>query len=278
MKDDIPKRIIHIWGQGEHALSLISKASITNAKLIHPEFEFVFFDNNSMDAFTEKHFPEYRILLQSFRLPIQRYDFFRYLAIYRLGGFYLDLDVFLASALDGLLKANCVFTFEELTLNKFLRRRYGIDWEIANYAFGAAPGHPFIGAIIENCIRAHDDPKWVNPMMKPIPLMFREAFYAFYTSGPGLVTRTLVENREMARQILILFPENVCDFANWHHFGEFGVHLQQGTWLNRKGAFRRKSLRLWISWMRRRLLQESMMLGPKRAWNATQDDDLPRSS
>jgi len=278
MENRIPKRIIHLWGQGEHSLSLLSKASIANTKLINPDYEFIFFDNNRMEAFTEEHFPEYRELLHSFRLPIQRYDFFRYLAIYHFGGFYLDLDIFLASGLDNLLKFDCVFTFEELTLNMFLRQRYGIDWEIANYAFGAVARHPFVRAIIENCVKAHDDPKWVNPMMKSIPLIFRENFYAFYTSGPGLVTRTLAEHREFAEQVIVLFPENVCDLTNWHRFGEFGVHLQQGTWIKRKGLFRRKLLRLWISWTRAKLLKKSMMLGPKRAWNAARDDESPLAS
>ena len=94
-----------------------------------------------------------------FAVPIQRYDFFRYLAIYHLGGFYFDMDVFLASGLSDLLDFGCVFPFEELTINMFLREQYGMDWEIGNYAFGAAAGHPFIHAIIKNCVKAQRDPE-----------------------------------------------------------------------------------------------------------------------
>ncbi|HYA85643.1 MAG TPA: glycosyltransferase [Nitrospirota bacterium] len=264
MQDRIPRRIIQVWGQGEHDLSLLSKASRTNVKLVNPDYEYLFFDNNHIDAFLNEHFPEYCSLFQLFRLPIQRYDFFRYLAIYYYGGFYLDLDVFLASSLDSLLKQECVFPFERLTENMFLRKHYGIDWEIANYAFGSEPRHPFIKAIIDNCVKGQKEPKWIGSMMKSIPWMFRRDFYAFYSSGPGLVTRTLAENPDLAKHVLVLFPENVCDLTKWHLFGEFGVHLMVGTWIKRKGIFRRKWLNLWRLWARKRLLKRSMKLGPKR--------------
>lgn len=260
----IPNRIIQVWGQGEEALPLFSKASIINSKLTNPDFEFLFFDNERIEAFVDRQFPEYRKLLNSFRMPIQRYDFFRYLAIYHLGGIYLDLDIFLVSGLSNLLRWDCVFTFEELTLNTFIRRNYRMDWEIANYAFGAIPGHPFIKAIIENCVRAHEDPKWLKPMLKSIPWMIRDDFYAFYATGPGLVTRTLAENPEYAKQIEILFPDDVCDETKWHRFGEYGIHLQLGTWIKRKGIVRRVLLRRWMSWKRNRLLKSSLKLGPGR--------------
>ena len=114
----------------------------------------MFFDEARVQAFIDQEFPQYRVVFDSFRFPIQRYDFFRYLAVYRHGGFYFDLDVMLASGLSDLLEFGCVFPFEALTLNEFLRNHHNMDWEIGNYAFGAAAGHPFLEAIIENCVRA----------------------------------------------------------------------------------------------------------------------------
>jgi hypothetical protein len=87
-----------------------------------------------------EQFPEYQGVFNSFRFAIQRYDFFRYLAVYQYGGFYLDLDVILDSSLSALLDFRCVFPFEELTMNTFLRREYGMGWEIGSFAFGAAAG------------------------------------------------------------------------------------------------------------------------------------------
>jgi len=265
----IPKKIIHIWGQGEAKLSLLSKAALVNMKLLNPDFEFLFFDNKSIEAFINDHFPRYSEIINSFRFPVQRYDFFRYLAIYQLGGFYFDLDVFLVSALHSLLKYDCVFSFEELTINRYLRQSCGLDWEIGNYAFGASPKHPFILALIENCVRALKDLNWVKPMMKGIPFIFQKDFYAFYTSGPGLVTRTLAERNDIADRITILFPEDACDINYWSCFGNIGIHLHKGTWVGRKAFIHNKLLRLWVLLVRKWALKESMKLGPKRSWSRT---------
>src|SRR4249919_2954957 len=107
----IPKRIIHIYcapeGQPDK-LPLVCQASLASVKLLHPDFEFMLFNEERMNAFMEEEFPEYRQTISSFPLPIQRFDFFRYLAVYRLGGFYFDLDIFLARDLSPLLEEECV--------------------------------------------------------------------------------------------------------------------------------------------------------------------------
>jgi inositol phosphorylceramide mannosyltransferase catalytic subunit len=259
----IPKRIIQT-GKSLN-LPLLSKAAVANVRLLNPDFEYLFFDNSGVEEFIDGQFPEYRVVFNSFRVPIQRYDFFRYLAIYHIGGFYFDTDVFLASGLSDLLDFGCVFPFEELTLNMFLRRQYGLDWEIGNYAFGAAAGHPFILAIIENCVRAQRDPEWAQPMMRSIPRMFQDRFYVYNTTGPGLVSRTLAEYPDAAKQVKVLFPENVCDFTEWSRFGAYGVHLMEGTWHKHTSVLRRRLFAVWMSWTRKKLLKESLRFGVSRS-------------
>lgn len=260
----IPQRIIQTAKSRD--LPLLARAAAMNLKLLHPEWEYLFFDDDDIRRFVAQEFPQYQAVFDAFPRPIQRIDFFRYLAVFRLGGFYFDMDVFLSESLAGLLKHTCVFTFEELTLNRFLRQQYGMDWEIGNYAFGAAPGHPFLAVVIENCVRAQKDPAWHQPMMVGIPRLFRSEFYVLNTTAPGLVTRTLVENPESAKDVTVLFPDDVCDSRNWHQFGHYGVHLmdaswrEQGRWLWRKLAF------AWEARTRRRMLGESLRLGPTRAW------------
>lgn len=108
---------------------------MTSVRLLNPDFEYKFFDDQQVKQFVLEKFPQYHSVFESFRFPIQRYDLFRYLAIYHHGGFYFDVDVMLASGLSGLLQHGCVFPFEGLTLSGFLRER-GMDWEIGNYGFG----------------------------------------------------------------------------------------------------------------------------------------------
>ena len=167
MSSRIPRRIIQT--AKSRALPLLERAVKANIRLFNPDFEYVFFDNTQVDEFIDAEFPQYRPVFDAFSVPIQRYDFFRYLAVFRFGGFYFDTDVLLASSLEDLLGFSCVFPFEELTIHTFLRDEYGMDWEIGNYAFGATASHPFLDAIIKNCIRAQQHPEWAEAMMKSIP-------------------------------------------------------------------------------------------------------------
>src|SRR6202021_4137943 len=123
--------------------------------------------------------------------------------------------VMLASDLSSLLNSGCVFPFEGLTLSRYLRKHYKMDWEIGNYAFGAAAGHPFLEAVVENCVRAQKEPGWVKPMMRGLPFLFRDEFLVLNTTGPGLLSRTLAENKKLAKGVTVLFPDDVCDMTNW---------------------------------------------------------------
>lgn len=255
MTTRIPRRLIQTDKSTD--LPLRAKAAATTLRLLNPDFEYLFFDDAKVEEFIDAEFPQYRRVFNSFPVPIQRYDFFRYLAIYRLGGFYFDTDVFLASSLEGLLEFSCVFPFEHLSINSFLSSEYAMDWEIGNYAFGAAPGHPFLDAIIKNCVRAQENPEWAHAMTKSIPRMFRREYRVLATTGPSLVSRTLAEYPAACGDVKVLFPQDVCDRNSWYCFGDYGVHLQVGTWRERMGLIRRVLHRRWESRTRKALLKES---------------------
>jgi inositol phosphorylceramide mannosyltransferase catalytic subunit len=258
----IPKRIIQT-GKSK-SLSLAEQAAAVNLTLLNPGFEYVYFDDNDVVDFMNREFPQYKTVFDSFPYKIQRFDFFRYLAVFRLGGFYFDLDVFLARSITELLPVTCVFPFEELTINPYLRTQLGTDWEIGNYAFGAAAGHPFLELIIENCVRAQREPRWTTPMTNSIPRMFRADYEVLNSTGPGMITRTLAENPAVARNVHVLFPDNVCDEKTWHKFGHYGVHMMAASWRKRGSYVRRRLGLLWESRTRRRLLEQSLKLGPRR--------------
>jgi inositol phosphorylceramide mannosyltransferase catalytic subunit len=272
MPDRIPKRIIHVFcaPPGEDSrLPLLYEAARVNTMALNPDFEHLLFDGEKIDCFVKTQFPEYQEVFASFPFPIQRFDFFRYLAIYRLGGFYMDLDVFLAHGLKSLLRFSCVFPFEELTLNRFLRKHHRMDWEIGNYAFGAERGHPFIKLVIDNCVRAKENPSWGFQMLKGIPRPFQRQYIAPNTTGPGLISRTLAEHPEVHSSVTILFPDDVCDPRTWHRFGQFGVHLMNSSWRGRDGIIRARLASLWALWSRRHFMRDSERIGASRPgeWN-----------
>lgn len=261
MNNCIPKRVIQTGKTRE--LSLMAQAAVVNLKSLNPEFEYIYFDDVDVNQFIETEFPQYRELFNSFPHRIQCFDFFRYLVVFKLGGFYFDLDVFFAKSLSPLLSYGCVFPFEELTTNEFLRRECSMDWEIGNYAFGAAAGHPFIEQVISNCVRAQREKDWVMPMLAHIPRVFRRDYEVLNTTGPGLLSRTLAENPDLAKEVTVLFPHDVCDPTTWHQFGDFGVHAMEGSW--RSGSRLHRKLRnLWESRIAKRGLEESRKKGPRR--------------
>lgn len=257
----IPSRTIQT--ARDRALSPLAKASAANLRLLHPDWDHRFFDDGDIRAFVRAEFPRYQSVFESFRYPIQRIDFFRYLAVYRLGGFYFDLDVMLHRPLAGLLECAAVFPFEELTLSGHLRS-LGVDWEIGNYAFGAASGSPFLEAVIENCVRAQRDPAWAGALLRGLPRLLRPDFEVLATTGPGLLTRTLAENPRLAEQVTILFPDDVCDRRNWDLFGDFGIHLMSGSWRAPRSAWRRRLAAACEARLQSRALAESRTAGPRR--------------
>lgn len=251
----IPKRIIQTGKSVPREVK--SRAMVNAMRLLHPDYEYLFFDDAQVDEFITGHFPQYRCVYDTFRFPIQKFDFFRYLAIYKYGGFYFDLDVLLATSLSGLLEYGCVFPFESITLSEYLRMQCGMGWELGNYGFGASPAHPFIEAIIENCVRAQRDPTWAAEAF-PRRIPFSKAKNAvLFTTGPGLVSRTFAENSKLAQSVTVLFPDDPSDPANWYYFGDFGAHFMDSSWRPKGRFFRRKLTLIVEQWKLRGLLKRS---------------------
>jgi len=262
VSDRIPKRIIQTGKSLD--LPLLSRAVMANMRLVHPDYEYLFFDDAQVEEFVQREFPQYHSLFHSFPYPIEKFDFFRYLVVYRLGGFYFDLDVLLASNLSPLLESGCVFSFEALTVSQFMRKNLGMDWQIGNYAFGAAPGHPFLEAVIKNCVRAQQDPDWVKPMMRGSPPLIGDEFVVMNSTGPGLLSRTLAESGDLARTVTVLFPDDVCDIRSWNRFGDYGVHLKDSSWRSKRSFISYKFTNYAWAWIERRNIKRSRRLGKSR--------------
>ena len=104
--------------------------------------------------------------------------------------------------------------------------------------------------------------------MRPIPRVFRDEFPVFYTTGPGLVSRTFAEYVKDKTDITVLFPGDVCDVSYWDRFGEYGIHLKQGDWRNRKSMLRRRLIALWMSWEERKDSEDPENWGPAGQFNS----------
>jgi hypothetical protein len=269
MPQPVPRRIIQTGKTVE--LALKQRAVVCNLKLLNPDFEYLYFDDDQVENFIDAEYPHYRAVFDAFPFRIQKFDFFRYLAVYKLGGFYFDLDVLLATSIAPLVSSECVFPFEGLGVSRYLREAYGMDWQIGNYAFGARAGHPFLAAVIENCVRAQREPTWVAPVMRSMPWLSRSQFYVLHTTGPGLLSRTLAESADLASGVTVLMPDDVCEPSNWNLFGDYGIHLMDGSWREQSGWVKKKVADYFELRLLRRMRAESLRLRSERrstpTWN-----------
>lgn len=260
----IPRRIIQTGK--DRRLSVRRTAVLANMRTLNPEYEYLYFDDEETERFIDRDFPQYRPVFDGFRYRIQKYDFFRYLAVYRYGGFYFDLDVLLARGLDDLRRHGCVFPFEAITTSHLLRDTLGMDLQIGNYAFGATAAHPFLGAVIDGCVRGQRDPGWVRPMMRGTPPLLGDEFFIINSTGPGVVSRTLAERPELARSVTILFPADadVCDVRSWNFFGDWGAHLMESSWRRRRSFVFSKVASYSWRWLQSRRIHASRRRGRER--------------
>ena len=226
----IPKIIIQIYKSYDE-LPKNYKLFIKTIKKNHPDFEYMHFnDNDDMLNFIKEKFPEYLDKFNSFKYIIQKIDFFRYLAIYYYGGFYLDSDVELYKKLNCLLNHQCVFPveFDLNTIVYFLskyripeiKKYSGIQTltdQIGQYAFAAEKNHPFIKKIIDNIVNQ------IIPE-EDIPVNNKEEEVCC-TTGPRIVTLTYFDYTNKS-DITLIKPTKYENMM----FGDYGKHHNNGSW------------------------------------------------
>lgn len=231
----IPKRIIQTWKSRE--LPKRYRAFDRRLRKLHPDYEFRFFTDGEMDEFVRQEYPEYCEGFDALPDIISKVDLFRLLAVHKLGGFYMDLDVSMRKSLDDLRDHACIFPFERCADPYFAALHGTVDM-IGQFAFGARAGHPFLKACADNIRRASLDPDSLRlpteAHLPSLPPMFGNAhsFRVLYAAGPGMITRTFIEAPESRADARILSAIDRKDRRKVKFcFGNYGVHHMTGSWL-----------------------------------------------
>ncbi|WP_165042818.1 glycosyltransferase family 32 protein [Dysgonomonas sp. ZJ709] len=113
MKQSIPKIIHQIWSGVEEPLPEHFRMLGETWKANHPTWEYVLWDNNKMNDFIQKIYPQYWNTYNSFKYNIQRWDSIRYLILNEIGGIYADFDTECLKPMNNLLKdKTCCFSLE----------------------------------------------------------------------------------------------------------------------------------------------------------------------
>ena len=198
---------------------------INKIKILHPQWNYMFFDDQDIIEFMKSIMPEYINLFNNLPYTIQKIDLFRYLAIYHYGGVYLDLDMDINLNFDDLFNINvCSFPIELKNINDHVLKMQNNDILIGNYAFYSPPRHPFLKKIIDNIVHpviSHKDISIAQSQHTDNP---RDVF-VYHTTGPILVSYTYntFDNKDNIN-LLEMNPFKI------NCFGSYGHHRSHGTW------------------------------------------------
>lgn len=193
-------------------------------------WEYRFWDGKAVEQLMESEFRALIPLFRSFPLDVQRWDFSRYLILYRYGGLYADLDYICLEPLDTLLwNSSCCFGMEP-TAHAI---RNGKPFIIGNALMASVPGHGFWTQIFNDISQY----KWQRHKHKGLqviestgPYMISRVYEACETKDEitlipaGLVAPlSLEEVQDVIEKKITKEMEDKVDSA-------FALHYFLGSW------------------------------------------------
>lgn len=153
----IPYMLHQIWSSKKMPLPDCFLELSETWKEKHPNWQYVFWDDEKMDCFMKEYFPQYIEVYNKFPYDIQRWDSIRYLILYQFGGVYVDFDVECLENIEPLLKNNCCFgsdVQENIVYSSLIQ---GDDY-LNNTFMATVPGHPFFAKIIKHVFEGKQIP------------------------------------------------------------------------------------------------------------------------
>lgn len=154
----IPKIIHQVYFSRQ--LPPIVQANVDKIRALNPGWEYRFYDDDDMAEYVGANYGEAMLACYSRinrKYGASRADFFRYLLMYREGGVYLDIKSSLERPLDEVLRPDDVYLlsrwrnsigelYEGWGMHNQLREFGGHEFQ--QWHIIAAPGHPFLRAVI----------------------------------------------------------------------------------------------------------------------------------
>jgi hypothetical protein len=217
----IEKNIIQTWKSDK----IPSKYEnlINSIKKYNPDYKYMFFTDNDIEVFLKKKYYHYYKTYLKLPLKIQRIDFFRYIAIYHYGGFYLDLDVLCLKSFDDLLQHECIFPVDEIISDQMCKnKRYvyfckkNTRFLLGQYAFAAMSNDAFIKTLIDNI---HNN---IDTIVKSYDKRNFED-YVYITTGPDYVTKEYIKYKDKQKI-------HILQNGKRQYFGDYAKHEYFGTW------------------------------------------------
>jgi len=179
-KDVIPKRFIRVW-IGDNEIPPLFEQWWLDFQAMHPNYEFITLTDKDIGTTIKVPKPLVRVIT-NVKWKSSVSNIIRYLALYQLGGIYIDTDVMPLKPFDDLLESDN---------RPFLAKRSRISFESA--VIGSPKGHIAFKKVIEDLPQYYDKhidrqssvqtgPAYVSKILfgrKDINHLPMETFYAF---------------------------------------------------------------------------------------------------
>lgn len=165
MKSEIIPKIIHQTWKTQDSIPQQVRPYVDSVKRFHPspDFQYMFYSDKEVDSFVKTFAPEghYRIWKQEFLENIERFDYFRYLVLYILGGIYLDLDVECLRSLAPLIESEAykhhIILGYECPEHNFQHGRRKTELFLGNAVLISPPNQPFWKDLLNFIINRYHD-------------------------------------------------------------------------------------------------------------------------
>jgi len=214
----------------------------------NPNFEYMYFDDDAALAFVDEHFAGTDLPRVYRDAPkfVLKADLFRYAAVKVLGGFYMDMDMLAKASFEPLVESDygAAFPREWWRSDAAYRKIYGSQrscpdaeehWQVGNYAFAAAPDHPFVvDALNEAMVRT------VHLLeRKPSPDDITDNDILLST-GPYMLSELYHEGRRIGKYGDVAHiagddepPTRARSYGgdDWHKFGPYAEHMLSHSWV-----------------------------------------------
>jgi hypothetical protein len=201
----IPKIIHQVYFS--KALPPILEQNVAKLKHLNPGWEYRFYDDDDMVEYIRSAYGSEMLGYYTRINPkygASRADLFRYLLIYREGGVYLDIKGSMDKPLDEVLNRDDVYLLSRWPAagsryagwGEHRQLKHVGGEEFQQWHIIAAPGHPFLRAVIER-VRDHIDR--YNPLIHDTG---REG--VLWVTGPIAYTQSIIP-------LLHLYPHRLCD-------------------------------------------------------------------
>lgn len=187
-------KIIHqIWSDKYEPLPSFFLELSQTWKDMHPEWEYIYWDEKMMDDFIKKEYKEFYDIYKSFPFDMQRWDAIRFLILKKMGGLYIDFDYECLENIEPLIaNTNCAMALEP----EIHCIMYNVEYFINSAFLYTMPDHSFLDKIISKIFSA--ETLKYDKSNKPMCIL--------NTTGPLMLSRLYTNLPKIEMQQIYLIP------------------------------------------------------------------------